>query len=156
MRDKSLAMLTNSRLARSCRRAAVTAVERDLPGVPESVGEARQTVRQLLADSPAAEAAAVCVSELVTNAIAYSRSGGPGGTVRVTARLTALTRWHQVHICVRDQGSRFGTPALASSPPGTEHGYGLRIVAALAAEWGTAPVLHGTRTWCLIRWEGDQ
>jgi anti-sigma regulatory factor (Ser/Thr protein kinase) len=153
MRDKSLAMLINSRLARSClTRAAVTAVERDLPGVPESVGEARRMVRQLLADSPAAEVAALLVSELVTNALTYSRSGGPGGTVRVTAR----TGFHQVRICVRDQGSRFGTPALATSPPGTEHGYGLRIVAALAAEWGTAPVLHGTRTWCLIRWEGDQ
>jgi anti-sigma regulatory factor (Ser/Thr protein kinase) len=146
MRAKSLAMLINSRAA------GVTAAECDLPGVPESVGEARRMVRQLLAGGPAADAAAVCVSELVTNALAYSRSGGPGGMVRVTAR----TGWHQVRICVRDQGSRSGVPALASSRAGAEHGYGLRIVAALAAEWGTAPVLHGTRTWCLIRWEGDR
>jgi anti-sigma regulatory factor (Ser/Thr protein kinase) len=130
---------------------AVAAAERDLPGVPGSVREARELVREVLGECPAVDAAAVCVSELVTNAILYTRSCRPGGMVRVTVR----TGWRQVHISVRDEGSRSGVPAVASSRPGSEHGYGLRIVAALAAEWGTGPVLHGTCTWCLITWDGS-
>src|ERR1019366_7300748 len=52
-----------------------------LPGVPESVGEARALVREALGDCPATDAATLCASELITNSVLYTRSGRPGGTV---------------------------------------------------------------------------
>lgn len=116
-----------------------------LPGVPESVREARSMVRRYLGADPAAEAAALAVSELATNAIAYTRSGLPGGTFAVTVQTVA----DGVVIRVADGGSRTG-PKLASPEPAAEHGRGLRIIAALAAEWGTAPAECGRVTWCRI------
>jgi anti-sigma regulatory factor (Ser/Thr protein kinase) len=117
-----------------------------LPGVPESVRAARQLVRSQLGDGhPAAGAAALAVSELATNAIAYTRSGLPGGTFAVSVQDVP----GGVLIRVRDAGGRT-MPVLADQAPGAEHGHGLRIVAALAAEWGTEPCTAGRATWCRI------
>src|ERR1022692_159394 len=56
-----------------------------LPGIAESVREARALVREALgADCPAVDAVVLCVSELVTNSVLYTRSGRPGGVVKVT------------------------------------------------------------------------
>ena len=116
-----------------------------LPGLPESVREARAMVRRELGGHPAAEAAALAVSELVTNAIAYTRSGLPGGTFAVSVQSGP----GGVVIRVRDGGART-LPVLADPEPGAEHGRGLRIVAALAEEWGTEPAATGRATWCRI------
>jgi anti-sigma regulatory factor (Ser/Thr protein kinase) len=116
-----------------------------LPGVPESVREARAMVRRELGAGDAAEAAALCVSELATNAIAYTRSGLPGGMFAVSVQ--AVPRG--VVIRVRDQGART-LPVLADPEPGAEHGRGLLIVAAVAEEWGTEPAATGRATWCRI------
>lgn len=130
----------------------ITAAARRLPGVPVSVGQARELVRDALAGHPAAEAAALCVSELVTNAITYTRSGHPGGSVLVAVELAAPDSV----ACLRvyDQGPR-GVPARcvarAGEPPAAlaEHGHGLRIVAALAdAGWGTYTSSAGACVWC--------
>lgn len=118
-----------------------------LPGIPESVRQARAMVRaELGVQHPAADTAALIVSELVTNSICYSRSGWPGGklTVSVEAGPGGL-----VDLRVDDSGSRT-VPAAAEPGPDAEHGYGLRIVAALAASWGTEPVPGGMSTWCRI------
>jgi anti-sigma regulatory factor (Ser/Thr protein kinase) len=85
------------------------------------------------------------VSELATNAIAYTRSGLPGGTFAVSVQDGP----GGVVIRVCDQGAR-AMPALASPGPGGEHGRGLRIVAVLAEEWGTEPTATGRATWCRI------
>jgi anti-sigma regulatory factor (Ser/Thr protein kinase) len=119
-----------------------------LPGVPESVREARALVRRELGAGDAAEAAALCVSELVTNAIAYTRSGLPGGMFVVSVQAVP----GGVVIRVRDQGAR-AMPVLADPGPGAEHGRGLLIVAGVADEWGTAPVSAGRATWCRIALE---
>jgi anti-sigma regulatory factor (Ser/Thr protein kinase) len=116
-----------------------------LRGAPESVREARAMIRRALGvHHPAAEAGALCVSELATNAIAYTRSGLPGGTFAVSVRETP----DGVLIRVADGGAR-GRPAPASRAAG-EHGRGLQIVAALSAGWGTERVGRGRVTWCLI------
>jgi anti-sigma regulatory factor (Ser/Thr protein kinase) len=116
-----------------------------LPGVPESVREARALVRRHLGAGPAAEAAALCVSELVTNAIAYTRSGRPGGTFAVSVQEVP----DGIVVRVRDGGART-SPHLASPESSSEHGRGLLIVAAVAAEWGTEPASTGRSTWCRI------
>ena len=116
-----------------------------LPGVPESVRRARATVRRSLGGHPAAEAAALAVSELAARAIAYTRSGLPGGRFAVTLEAVPGA----VLIRVHDQGAR-GRPDLAGRPAG-EPGRGLHIVAALATRWGTEWSVGGGRvTWCRI------
>jgi serine/threonine-protein kinase RsbW len=116
-----------------------------LPGVPESVRRARAVVRAELGEGhPAAEAAAVCVSELATNAILYTRSGLPGGTFAVTVR----TGPGEMLVLVRDSGARAdASPARAAD----EHGRGLRIVEALSGgHWGAEETRQGRVTWCAI------
>ena len=85
------------------------------------------------------------MSELATNAIVHTRSGMPGGTFAVTVQTVA----HGVVIRVRDGGARTG-PKLADPPSCAEHGRGLRIIAALAAEWGTETAAAAGTTWCRI------
>lgn len=131
--------MTGAALAR---RGAAAVV---LPGAPESVREARAMVRRALGGHhPAAGAAALCVSELATNAIAYTRSGLPGGSFAVSLREVP----GGVLIRVADGGAR-GMPARDGRAPG-EHGRGLQIVAALSAGWGTGRAGRGRVTWCLI------
>ena len=116
-----------------------------LPGVPESVRRARALIRAELGERhPAAEAVAMAVSELATNAIVYTRSGLPGGTFSVTVQ----ARPGAVLILVRDAGAR---PAPRPAPAADEHGRGLRIVEALAGgRWGVEETRQGRVTWCEI------
>lgn len=119
-----------------------------LPGVAESVREFRALARQLAATPGQAEAAALCVSELVTNAIVHTRSGQPGGTVSVTIGPADLPG--ELRITVTDGGNplRPSWPAMpaAEAPDVPEHGYGLAMVDAVAADWGRS----GWSTWCEI------
>jgi anti-sigma regulatory factor (Ser/Thr protein kinase) len=122
-----------------------------LPGVAESVREARVLVREALGeDCPVMDAATLCASELITNAVCYTRSGRPGGTVEVTVG----TGGGEVTITVTDLGAR-GRPSIAARPSdGAEHGFGLRIVAALASEWSTHRADGGrVATWCRFLWD---
>jgi anti-sigma regulatory factor (Ser/Thr protein kinase) len=123
--------------------------ERVLPGIPESVRASRTMVREALGDGhPDAEAAALCVSELVTNSIVYTRSGLPGGTVTVTVDFPDSGG---VLVSVLDGGSQVSRAHARAVRGCAEHGHGLRIVAALSAAWGTEPTPHGTwRTWCWV------
>ena len=124
------------------------AISADLPGRPESAAAARSLVRQALgADHPSAGDAALVVSELVGNAVAHTRSGQPGGTITVAVETSAQPP--EVCIRVRDAGGP-DTPALAAATESSEHGRGLRIVAALAAEWGSQATETGRATWCRL------
>jgi len=121
---------------------------RILPGIPESVRVARQLVRSKLgAGHPAAEAAALAVSELATNAIAYTRSGLPGGVFAVSVSAGPAT----VLIRVVDLGSRTAPVLAGAAPgPGDEHGRGLAVVDAIADQWGSELTSAGRVTWCVF------
>ncbi|MGI8446956.1 MAG: ATP-binding protein [Streptosporangiaceae bacterium] len=124
-----------------------------LPGLPESVRQFRVLARQASVTPYQAEAAALCVSELVTNALVHSRSGKPGGTVTVAIRPAETPG--ELRISVSDDGGpdRPGpwlSPPCAEAPVVPEHGYGLGIVDAVAADWGRARRLGGWVTWCEI------
>jgi anti-sigma regulatory factor (Ser/Thr protein kinase) len=124
------------------------AISADLPGRPESASAARSLVRQVLGeDHPSAGAAALVVSELVGNAVTHTRSGQPGGTITVAVETTEQPP--QVCIRVRDAGGP-GAPALVTATESSEHGRGLRIVAALAADWGSQASGTGRATWCRL------
>ena len=80
---------------------------RTFPGRPESARAARiWAVSHLPPGSPAADDVALMVSELVTNALRYSRSALPGGSVAVSLAIGG----GQVRVDVVDQGT---LPALA-------------------------------------------
>jgi anti-sigma regulatory factor (Ser/Thr protein kinase) len=132
-----------------------------LPGVPESVRRFRQLVREQ-SDTPyQAECAALLVSELVTNAILHSRSGG-GGLVLV--RIGPAPVAGELRIEVTDDGTdvpgAWLSPALdgggLAAGDATEHGRGLAIVDAVASDWARerAPG-GGWRTWCDIPESAD-
>jgi anti-sigma regulatory factor (Ser/Thr protein kinase) len=124
------------------------AMSADLPGRPESAAAARSLVRQVLGeDHPSAGDAGLVVSELVGNAVTHTRSGQPGGTITVAVETSGQPP--EVRIRVRDAGGP-GAPGLAAAADSSEHGRGLRIVAALAAEWGTQDTETGRATWCRL------
>jgi anti-sigma regulatory factor (Ser/Thr protein kinase) len=87
-------------------------------------------VAGLLEGSPFRDDAAVVLSELFTNALLHTASGGSGGLV-----IVQVTRWrHGVRIAVTDQGSSaepvIRDPASAGVP--AESGHGLYLAAHLA------------------------
>lgn len=106
--------------------AAIT-WSRVFPGTPEQAGKARRFLAAILDGRPAADDAALCLSELVSNAYLHSRSGEPGGQFTVRAELSTKG----LRVEVRDGGGPWVWPA----EPG-EHGRGLLIIASLARDWG--------------------
>jgi len=120
----------------------------ELDGTPDAPRRARELIRQGLgSDHPSADDSALAVSELVGNAVVHSRSGEPGGTLFLAIE-TAVGRG-DVRIQVRDAGSH-DAPAIHAHGPDSEHGRGLAIIAALAAEWGTQSTRTGRATWARI------
>jgi anti-sigma regulatory factor (Ser/Thr protein kinase) len=123
-----------------------------LPGEPRSVRAARELARAVAAgDEDQAETAALCVSELVTNALVHSRSGLLGGTVMVC--FEALPASGALFIAVQDDGTQLAAgPGDGSGLPGpAESGYGLGIVAAVTSDWGVVPRGDGrSATWCIV------
>jgi anti-sigma regulatory factor (Ser/Thr protein kinase) len=114
------------------------------PGVVDQVGQARAFLTQALGDFPLAADAVLIASELGANAVMHSASGKPGG--RFTVRVEAY-EGDYLWIEVEDQGGSW-----------TEHdsteecGRGLRIVAALASEWGIEGDALARVVWARLNW----
>ena len=120
----------------------------ELDGSPQAARESRDLVRHMLGeDHPVADDAALVASELVSNAVIHTRSGQPGGMLILAVKVSE----HPAAVCirVRDAGT-LGAPVLAAPGPGSEHGRGLAIIAALATEWGSEPSGSGRATWCRL------
>ncbi|MFD8529657.1 ATP-binding protein [Streptosporangium canum] len=110
---------------------------RDFPGVPQSAGEARRWVVELLAGHAAGEfmeTLELLVSEVVTNAIVHSDSRKPGGLVTVCVGLGA----DLIHIEVIDDGSAVSVPAMRKADDDSLNGRGLGWVDLLADTWGSS------------------
>jgi anti-sigma regulatory factor (Ser/Thr protein kinase) len=101
-----------------------------LPAEPASAARAREFVRQLLRTSrhrALEDAAVLCVSELVTNVAVHTASRA--------CIVTVVDEPGDLLIEVTDEARRM--PHMdAVTRPETESGRGLRIVHALAGEWG--------------------
>jgi serine/threonine-protein kinase RsbW len=94
--------------------AAPAVTGRVFPGEAGQGREARRCLAGLLDGCPAADDAAVCVSELATNAVLHSRSGGPGSRFTVCAAL----RPGGVRVAVADEGGHGGRAGTATGRAG--------------------------------------
>ncbi|MDL4821516.1 ATP-binding protein [Actinomadura opuntiae] len=106
-----------------------------LPGMDRAVGHARRWLRDVLGrEHPCMDDAALCMSELLTNALRYTESGRDG-QIRVEVAYSART----VRIEVIDDGRAATAPHVAEAAELDVSGRGLRIVASIAKDWGTEP-----------------
>lgn len=89
------------------------------------------------------EAAALCVSELLTNVLVHVGAGAPA-TVSLT--------WSGSHarLAVRDADRR-ALPVLLAAAPDAESGRGMALVDALALRWGVEQHADGKTVWCALR-----
>jgi anti-sigma regulatory factor (Ser/Thr protein kinase) len=118
-----------------------------LAGLPRSVRQARRFVAATIGERHhQCDTAMLLTSELVTNAVAHSRSGRPGGTLElvVSATCSALL------VSVTDDGSKSGLPAI-TTPPGGTSGNGLVLVDSLSDGWGYCRDTGRTAVWFRLR-----
>ncbi|MEV2274520.1 ATP-binding protein [Nocardiopsis sp. NPDC049922] len=123
-------------------------------GTPEQVGRIRTwCARATGLDEEAAALVELAVSELVTNAVLHTASGGRCGRVKVTVEVMP---GQIVLISVTDDGPRALRPITIPTLPdhlddAEECGRGLRLVAALAEKWWWTGFRGGPLTvWALI------
>jgi anti-sigma regulatory factor (Ser/Thr protein kinase) len=103
----------------------------DVPPEPAAVAGARRFLRTTLqhwgVDDSVADAAVLCLSELVTNAVIHSHGGCLVQAVLDGGVLTTT---------VLDWGSSSAASVVSVPDPLQVHGRGLQLVDALAAGWG--------------------
>ena len=116
-----------------------------VPSDPAAVGTARQELRAALSgwdvDRDMTETAALCMSELVTNAVVHA---GSGCHVQVTWGAGALT------VEVRNPGSPPDLPEPDQRDPWQVHGRGLQLVDALTSRWGSDRDVDGFSAWFVL------
>ncbi len=113
-----------------------------IPGRPEQVSAARAFVaRTLSGGGTDLDTATLLTSEIVTNAIAHTKSGIDGGTVTIVV----IGVPHGVLVENIDDGS-VGTPIVKGDLYAAE-GHGLFLVQNLAAQWGYLRDPAGTTVW---------
>ena len=111
-----------------------------LPPLPDAARRARRFIADFCAAArlPAelCHTAALCTSELVTNAVIHGRTSA---TIHVHRPGTVL------RVSVRDDNPRL-PPAGELPPLSAESGRGLMIVSLLAASWGIEQVADGGKS----------
>ena len=137
------------------------------PGSLAQMSTVREDLRTDLAGSgeDLVEAAVLCGSEIVANAIEHTLSGDPDGQV-----LRALFESEPgvLRLVVVDDGTRESSPEIPVDRSeeewlSAERGRGLLMVDVLAARWGTHPVVPfpfcadlGTAVWAEFALGGDE
>jgi len=124
--------------------AAPPVTARVFAGDAGQVRAARRFLAGLLGGCPAAGDALLCVSELATNAVLRSRSGGPGG--RFTVRATRQAG--SVRVEVTDDGGPWGHERDGDG----QSGRGLLIVGELASRWGREDGAGRRTVWFELDW----
>lgn len=115
------------------------AVDRELPQLPSSVGEARRLLRGVLHTEHRdqwSDAGQLAVSEVVTNALVHA---GTPVRLRVVVRETA------VRVEVGDESSHL--PRRRDHAANASTGRGLKMVQDVVARWGAHPYGEGKVVW---------
>ncbi|MGH3367314.1 MAG: ATP-binding protein [Nocardioidaceae bacterium] len=115
---------------------------RRLPPHPASVGEARRTVRRLLAEHGPAdllEQGQLLISELVTHALVHSCT---------PIDLALVLTEDSLRVEVGDGSHQHPRPRPVAST--TRSGAGLTVVAETADAWGVLPSIRGQTVWFLL------
>ncbi|ROO90754.1 histidine kinase-like protein [Actinocorallia herbida] len=113
------------------------------PGRADQVRRARNFVGSALGlEHAGREDAILLVSETVTNAVAHTGSGEPGGFVTVTVSRT--DSWARV--VVADAGAQT-VPCFCRVGVESTAGRGSELLDACASRWGITRDPHGTRVW---------
>ncbi|MFD8548016.1 ATP-binding protein [Streptomyces sp. NPDC059649] len=116
-----------------------------LPHIPEAVSVVRRRVRTVLADwnvaPDLADDALLVISELTTNAVVHALPPAVLRLTRVADGRDAL------RVEVTDAGPAATDDRPAAEPCPGEHGRGLGIVTALAADCGTRVHAGGITWW---------
>ena len=111
-------------------------------GDPSAVGPARHELQDTLRgwelDPDTIDRAALCLSELVTNAVVHAASAS---WVRVT------DDGHALRVTVRSPGPALHGPDEDGGDPLQVHGRGLQLVDALTSSWGSDVHAGGLTTW---------
>jgi anti-sigma regulatory factor (Ser/Thr protein kinase) len=115
----------------------------EVPQHPAAVSVARRSLRATLTEwsvgDEVLDAAVLCLSELVTNALMHTAGGC---SVRILFERGVLT------VAVRDGGPAVGASVQLPDEFLHVHGRGLQIVEALAQRWGSELDSVGTTVWC--------
>jgi len=117
-----------------------------LEPVSEAPHQSRILVRDFLARHDAeqlADASDLLISELVSNVVRHARS---------TVELNMHWDDDTLRVEVRDGSSIL--PAIVDLA-GADGGYGLRIVAALARDWGVTELGEGKAVWFTLRRDAE-
>jgi anti-sigma regulatory factor (Ser/Thr protein kinase) len=115
------------------------------PGDAQHIRAVRADLRKVLDDSPRADDAILCASELfAANAALHSHSRLSGGTFTVQA---IITPGRYTRIEVRDDGDPWNQ---AMVDPARHHG--LDMVRAVADEWGIEGDHASRKIWARFDW----
>jgi len=114
------------------------------PGDAQHIRAVRADLRKVLDDSPRADDAILCASELAANAALHSHSRLSGGTFTVQA---IITPGRYTRIEVRDDGGPWNQAMVDPA----RH-YGLDIVRAVADEWGIGGDHASRKIWARFDW----
>jgi serine/threonine-protein kinase RsbW len=122
------------------------------PGVATAVGLCREFVRSVLGDGwPGLDDVLLMVSEVASNAVRHTASGGSWFDVSVSGASET------VRVCISDRGSS-SEPRMRDDLAGDDvltGGRGLRIVDALADKWGHAGDELGRTVWFEVTGKRD-
>ena len=118
------------------------------PGRADQIVYARDFTRRTLGSCPLLDEAVLLVSELTTNAIEHTATGGTG-----SFHVTIYRGRTSVVIAVKDDGSD-KAPLHSTTDVLAEEGRGLALVDLMANRWGHCSNNHGRTVWFELRW-GD-
>jgi hypothetical protein len=107
--------------------------------VPASAGQARQLVSHALNQwglLAVEETTLLLVTELISNGVRHAKT---------TLTLVLAFDGSRLYVGVSDHNEQ--APLLAESSGTSHHGWGLRLITALASDWGTTMLPEGKTVW---------
>jgi anti-sigma regulatory factor (Ser/Thr protein kinase) len=119
--------------------SAVMTLRSQLPPAPESVGQARHLIADLLAEADrtdVTDTVTLLASETITNAVLYARTA---------IGVSCEVRPDRVRVEVTDQSP--ADPDLSSHDREWATGCGLTMVDLMAASWGVYATTTGKAVW---------